>query len=124
MKLRLRKNSVRLRLTRTEVAVFAEDGMVEDAVNFGRGPEHSFRYRLVSDDAARNLTAEVEPNCITVRVPANLAADWASNETIGIEGEMVLDDESLNILVEKDFACLAPRPGGDDDDTFPHPGKC
>jgi hypothetical protein len=27
----------------------------------------------------------------------------------------------LKILVEKDFACLAPREGEDESDMFPHP---
>jgi hypothetical protein len=27
----------------------------------------------------------------------------------------------LNILVEKDFACLAPRAGEDERDMYPHP---
>ena len=29
--------------------------------------------------------------------------------------------EDLQILVEKDFACLAPREGEDDSDAFAHP---
>jgi hypothetical protein len=28
---------------------------------------------------------------------------------------------TLAILIEKDFSCLTPRPGGDDDDCFSHP---
>jgi hypothetical protein len=27
----------------------------------------------------------------------------------------------LNITLEKDFACLAPRAGEDESDNFPHP---
>ena len=39
-----------------------------------------------------------------------------------ITAEQVLDDGGvLNILVEKDFACLAPREGEDESDMFPHP---
>ena len=34
----------------------------------------------------------------------------------------VLDDgEKLSILIEKDFACLAPRAGEDEADMYPHP---
>ena len=35
MKLRIRGNSIRLRLSRTEVAQFAGNGNVEDTVEFG-----------------------------------------------------------------------------------------
>ena len=39
-----------------------------------------------------------------------------------LPGEQVLDDGAkLAILVEKDFACLAPREGEDESDMFPHP---
>jgi hypothetical protein len=30
---------------------------------------------------------------------------------------------SLQILVEKDFACLTPRKGEDDGDAFPNPNE-
>ena len=49
---------------------------------------------------------------------------WANSEQVSISGEQVLDDgEKLNILVEKDFACLAPREGEDESDMFEHPEK-
>ena len=39
------------------------------------------------------------------------------------EGEQQHDNgDVLSILVEKDFACLAPREGEDESDMFPHPG--
>ncbi len=36
-------------------------------------------------------------------------------------GRDVDDGDSLKILVEKDFACLAPREGEDESDMYPHP---
>ncbi len=39
-----------------------------------------------------------------------------------VAGEQRLDDGALlSILVEKDFACLAPREGEDDSDMYAHP---
>ena len=35
--------------------------------------------------------------------------------------EMLNDGNSLKILVDKDFACLAPREGEDESDMIPHP---
>ena len=51
---------------------------------------------------------------------------WASTDQIGIEGEQpVIHQANLQILIEKDFACID---GTDDEnvDTFPNPlaGKC
>ena len=44
------------------------------------------------------------------------------SEQVSIEADEALDDgDSLKILVEKDFACLAPREGEDETDMYPHP---
>jgi hypothetical protein len=47
---------------------------------------------------------------------------WASSEQVSITGEQQHNNgDKLVILVEKDFACLAPREGEDESDMFPHP---
>jgi hypothetical protein len=47
---------------------------------------------------------------------------WATSEQVSIEANEALDDgDSLKILVEKDFACLAPREDEDETDMYPHP---
>ena len=46
----------------------------------------------------------------------------ASTEQVSIAANEALDDgDSLKILVERDFACLAPREDEDESDMFPHP---
>lgn len=125
MKLRLRENSIRLRLTQCEVSQLAETGFLEAGVEFGSGANERFCYRLISDENTDIISANFLANCITVRIPAVSAINWATTEQVGIGGEQALSDgEQLSILIEKDFTCLAPRSSGDDDDTFPHPGNC
>jgi len=47
---------------------------------------------------------------------------WAATEQVSIAANETLDDgDFLKILVEKDFACLAPREGEDESDMYPHP---
>ncbi len=122
MKLRLRKDSIRLRLTRGEVAEFAETGSVEDSVQFDLGSRISYRLRSAAD--AGDVSASFEGDIITVSVPAEVGKSWAATEQVGIEGEQKTgSDGVLKILIEKDFTCLEPRPG-EDDDTFPHPQNC
>ncbi len=59
---------------------------------------------------------------MTVRIPETTVLAWATSEQVSIEGEQVLDDgETLSLLVEKDFVCLAPREGEDESDMYPHP---
>lgn len=122
MKLRLRHNSIRLRLTQKEVAEFSETGSVEDRIDFGANI--SFRYRLESDHDADAINASFRDGCITVTIPEDEGITWAGSEQVGLESTQSDDVGGLSVLIEKDFACLEPRSGGEDDDTFPNPLKC
>ncbi len=120
MKLRIRDNSVRLRLTRTEVDTLRETGVVSATTAFPGGRE--FRYRVESSPASVNPGALFSDNMITVRLPETAVLAWATTEQVSLAGEQLLDDgEKLAVLVEKDFACLAPREGEDETDMYPHP---
>jgi hypothetical protein len=127
VKLRIRDNSVRLRLTCGEVDTLRDEGLVIARTGFPGGRE--FQYVLESSPASVNPGAFFSDNVITVRVPETTVLAWANSDQVSIEGEQILDDgENLTILVEKDFACLAPREGEDESDMFPHPqfdeGQC
>lgn len=119
MKLRIRDNSVRLRLTRGEVDQLRDDGRVSACTGFPGGRE--FRYTVESSPASDKPGAFLSAGVITVRLPETAVLDWANSEQVSIKGEQILDDDKLAILVEKDFACLAPREGEDESDMYPHP---
>lgn len=122
MKIRIRDNSIRLRLSRGEVDVVRESGILTSVTGFPGGRQ--FSYSIESSPASVNPAAFYSDNEIRVRLPETVVLVWATTEQISIEGEQVLDDgEKLSILVEKDFACLAPRPGEDERDLFAHPNK-
>ncbi len=120
MKLRIRDNSVRLRLTQTEVATLREQGLVSACTAFPGG--HEFRYVVESSPASVRPGAFYADNAITVRLPESEVLGWASSEQVSIVGEQqYYDGGVLSILVEKDFACLAPRDDEDETDMYPHP---
>ena len=120
MKLRIRDNSVRLRLTQSEVEAASREGMVTAHTTFPGG--HVFTYRLESSPASVKPEAFFAAGEMTVRVPEETVLGWASSEQVSISGEQsVNDDVALKILVEKDFACLAPREDEDESDMYPHP---
>ena len=120
MKLRIRDNSIRLRLTRGEVDSLQAEGLVSARTGFPGG--RSFSYLVESSPASVKLAAYFSDNIVTVRIPETAVLAWATSEQISIGGEQLLDDgETLSILVEKDFACLAPREGEDEADMYPHP---
>jgi hypothetical protein len=121
MKLRLKNNSIRLRLTQSEVARFEETGKVEEAIEFGATGEDVFVYALAVSDAA-SINARFKDGKLTVFVPESEARAWASTSQIGLEHEQEIgQNKKLKILIEKDFACLDRRDGEDDADAFPHP---
>lgn len=64
-------------------------------------------------------------NVLTVRVPPMDVNQWAESERVSIRSEQDLGNgELLHILIEKDFACLAPREGEDETDMYPNPNAC
>ena len=120
MKLRILDNSIRLRLTQSEVQKVSTDGLVRGRVRFAGS--NSFDYVLESSPATVRPEAHISNNVLTVRIPKLDIRQWADSDKISIDSEQVLDDgERLRILVEKDFHCLAPRTGEDESDMFPHP---
>ena len=120
MKIRIRDNTIRLRLTRGEVDTLHRTGVVSATTGFPGGRE--FCYSLESSPASVNPAAFYSDNEIKVRLPETVVLAWATTEQVSVEGEQVLDDgDKLGILVEKDFACLAPRDGEDESDMYSHP---
>ena len=116
MKLRIRGNSVRMRLTRSEVDTFGTAGKVEETVDFGDG-KPVFTYALEASDAA-GVSAEFIGGTIRVFVPREAARNWVESEQVGVESA---ETSPLRVLVEKDFACLQERPGETNEDAFPNP---
>lgn len=122
MKLRTRHNSIRLRLTKSEVERFAQTGKVEETLDFGPGAGGQLVYELVAG-GVDYVKAATTAGRISIFVPSEIAEDWTKSERVGIFGEQAVGGRrNLTILIEKDFTCLEPRMGDDDSDTFDHPG--
>ena len=120
LKLRLRNNSIRLRLEASEVRALAETGVVESVTAFPGGRE--LACVVESSPASVVPAAHLSEARITVRLPETGVLAWANSDQVGLEGEQRLDGGGvLSLLVEKDFRCLAPRPGEDESDLFPNP---
>lgn len=120
MKLRILDNSIRLRLTRSEVDAVNDSGLVRGRVRFAGS--NTFDYVLESSPATVKPEAHISNNVLTVRLPEMDVQQWAASEQVSIRSAQLLDgDDQLTILVEKDFQCLAPREGEDESDMFPHP---
>ncbi len=103
----MQENNLRLRLTQQEVEQFLREGKVTTTTQIGPSPVHSLRYSLIREEEAEAVTATFIANSIKVYVPAALAETWARTAQVAIEEQMPLgddeDEETLQILVEKDF---------------------
>jgi hypothetical protein len=122
MKLRIRGDSLRLRLEQHEVARLRDEGRIEQAVHFGPGDEARLVYAVVAEATLAEPVAELRARMIVVRLPGDRVRAWADGDDVGIESAQPLGaGRSLRLLVEKDFRCLAPRAGEDEGDGFPNP---
>lgn len=122
MKLRIKGNSVRLRLTQPEVAMLVAQGAVEERTTFPAGD--ALVYRLVADGDAREPGAGYKDGVMIVWLPAAAAARWARGTVVGLEFASPLKQGGeLRVLVEKDFACLNTSRGESEDGAFPNPSK-
>jgi hypothetical protein len=118
MKLRIRGDSIRLRLTRSEVQDLVLRGTVAETTHLPVGP--AFGYQLRADALAPAATATFEAGVLGIAVPRSAAEAWAASEEVAIRADVPVAGGALSILVEKDFPCLTVREGEDDSDAFAH----
>jgi hypothetical protein len=120
MKLRIKGNSIRIRLTKTEVSIISSTGYLQEETLFGN---NGFIYALQRVDEGDALTAALELNKIIMFVPAAVITDWPTNNIVGFEATIPLaDNKSLYLLLEKDFVCL-DESTEDQSDNFDNPDK-
>ena len=121
MKLRIRGDSLRLRLKRGEVDLLAAGKSLVEETHFP-GAVLSYHLDVTEDDA---IQAHFENSSLFIRLPASRVSAWATTDEVSMLAEQVLPGgDKLTLLIEKDFSCLEPghhRDCEDDEDTFPHP---
>lgn len=124
MKLRILGDSLRLRLSQSEVKQFGDTGRVEQSIRFG--PDSVMTYAIEHGGGVGEMCASFEGSTVTVRMPSSVAQAWVGTDEVSLRGDQPLDGgDPLSLLIEKDFKCAIPRPGEEDYDGFKHPtGGC
>lgn len=118
MKIRIKGNSVRLRLTKTEVDLFSKSGKCVETTKFG---STTLIYRLLVKDDIQELEANFAANTITVYIPLEAQQKWATSNRVGYSNKVEWTDTiELSLLVEKDFTCL-DETAEDQSDNYPNP---
>jgi uncharacterized protein DUF7009 len=118
MKLRIKGNSLRIRLSRSEVDEFGRAGYLEERTEFGNG---IFTYILQNEHGINGLSANFSGSSITVLVPSEIVREWTTTEKVGFENNMdIAGGKQLFILIEKDFKCV-DNTTEDQSDNYEHP---
>jgi len=121
MKLRIQGNSLRLRVSRSELDRFSMGERIQETVYFGPEVDAKLTYALESNEAVAEMTVVYDSHEVTVQIPLALGRRWALDQSAGLSGSKHLGmGRTLDILVEKDFACL-DRSEAENEDTFPNP---
>jgi hypothetical protein len=121
MKLRIKGDSLRLRVSRSEVAKLLANDCLEETIHFAPEATAKFTYTLQKAPSLLRPTVQFAENKVTIRIPDDQAKAWAVTDQVGIAEDISLGDlGSLALLIEKDFACL-DRSEADNEDTFPNP---
>lgn len=120
MKLRIRGDSLRLRVTQAELKAIGEGKLVSESIRFAH--DSVLCYQLSASTEAAQVVARFQGNTVDVYLPPEIAERWVNTDEVGIKGEQDIGDgATLSLLIEKDFACLQPRPGEDESDMFANP---
>lgn len=123
MKLRIRGNSVRIRITQTELKNFGLHGQLNEETCFGPDEQQIFRYTLLRSNNHAQLAAGIHSNTITVYMPAAMADEWVSTNRITFDDQMDIGNgKQMRILIEKDFACI-DHTTEDQSDMFENPNR-
>jgi hypothetical protein len=121
MKLRIKGNSLRLRVSRSELAHFQAGGRIEETIHFTAAPEATLTYALESALKPSPVSVRYGSREVTVILSRDRARIWGAQSEVGVYTTLDMGAAgSLEVVVEKDFACL-DRGDEDNSDTFANP---
>jgi hypothetical protein len=112
MKIRIKGDSLRYRLTKSDISLLAEDGYIQEQTTFAG---QSLIYAIKASDD-NHLAAEYLSNTITLFIPINMMTELVNTDKVGFAGK----HGSLQLLIEKDFTCL-DNVEEDQSDNYPNP---
>jgi hypothetical protein len=100
MKLRIRGNSIRLGVSKTELAKIAETGKADDLVRFSS--DRALRYGIEVRPTGA-VTAAFDASAILVTLPKSRLDLWLRPQEVSVEGSQPIGGgKVLQILLEKE----------------------
>lgn len=116
MKLRFRKNSLRLRLNQRETASLASGNALEEKVHFPGNATISYVLEPVSHP---DPSASFQDGVIRIGAPQAQLSEWAGTDSIGVYFDLPANGSALKVAIEKDLECLDGPEEERDPDAYP-----
>lgn len=121
MKIRIKGNSIRLRLSKTDIQSLKENGrVIEHTILSG---EEAFVYILERADTAAAIGASFSEGKLRVWLPLSMASQLTDTKDMGVQSIQENGAAGgLSILIEKDLQCLE-NTNEDQSDMYDNPKK-
>lgn len=112
MKIRIKGNAIRYRLTKSDISKLAEIGRLQEQIDFiGK----SLIYALITTQSGV-MSAEFLNDTIVLYIPKTMVQKLVDTEQVGFSN----NNGTLMLLVEKDFTCL-DNVAEDQSDNYSNP---
>jgi hypothetical protein len=119
MKLRVRNNSVRFRLGKSDVAHLRDAGECRETIEFPGAARLEY---VLTVSSSSEFAVSFKEGVISVSIPQHEMRPWQSPHSVGMSAVIPVDsDKTLELLIEKDFRCLDEAITEDQSDTFENP---
>ena len=112
MKIRIKGNSLRFRLTKSDFTTLLGDLLIMEQSDF---LSHSFVYGIQITQN-NTLFADFKDGCMILQLPAAMLLELIKTDKVGFSD----NSGPVALLIEKDFACL-DNVDEDQSDNFPNP---
>lgn len=116
MKIRIKNNSVRLRLSKPDLDQFGKEGYIEEKTEF---PGSTFTYAIQKLFDGKALDASFIDQKLTLFVPKHIVQEWTDTAIVGFNHALpVGENRTLFLLIEKDFKCIDGDTATDDQSEY------
>jgi hypothetical protein len=120
MKLRIKGNSLRLRITPSELTRLLESGRIDETIHFSVDASANLTYALELSGVGPAIDVRWALQQVVVVIPSDEARRWGNSQEVGLYSAVDTAAGVLELAVEKDFACL-DKSDAENADTFPNP---
>lgn len=118
MKLRIKGNSIRFRLSKADVSKFIDSKFIEESTSFMK---NKLIYRIENSPIAFKIESSFIDSTIRITIPSQISDRWTQSQEVGIYYDDTVDNEgTLKIIIEKDFKCL-DETNEDQSDNYENP---